>query len=170
MVDPSNIEILFVSTWRDGMNLCKGLTFANKVEVKRALTICALKKNKHFRIGRSMKVKLCPKCMDESCKWYVAVVMKPNLHGLWMVTVYVGPHICILIWLRNDGRMMNCNFIASDILKKLCEYHTTPIKHLRSITESKYDGYKPSYYKVWMRNKRRLERYLGIGKSLTKGY
>ena len=36
MVDPSNIEISFVSTWREGMNLCKGLTFANKVEVKHA--------------------------------------------------------------------------------------------------------------------------------------
>ena len=43
MVDPSNIEIPFVSTWRGGMNLCKGLTFANKVEVKYALTIRARK-------------------------------------------------------------------------------------------------------------------------------
>ena len=43
MVDPSNIETPFVSTWREGMNLCKWLTFANKVEVKCALTIYALK-------------------------------------------------------------------------------------------------------------------------------
>ena len=35
MVDPSYIETPFVSTWREGMNLCKGLTFANKVEVQR---------------------------------------------------------------------------------------------------------------------------------------
>ena len=33
MVDPSHIEIPFVSTWWEGINLCKGLTFANKVEV-----------------------------------------------------------------------------------------------------------------------------------------
>ena len=45
--------------------------------------------------------------------------------------------------------MMNSNFITSDILKKLGEDHTTPIKHPRSIMESKYDGHKPSYYKVW---------------------
>ena len=148
MVDPSNIDIPFVSTWREGMNLCKGLTFANKVEVRHILTICALKENKHFMISRLMKVKLCAKCVDESCKWYVCAVMKPNLHGLWMVTVYVGPHMCIPIRVRNDGRMMNCNFIASDILKKLCEDHTTPNKHLRSMIESKYMGHKPSYYKV----------------------
>ena len=64
-----------------------------------------------------------------------------------MVTVYVGPHTCILIELRNDGRMMNFNFIASDILNKLSEDHTTPIKHLKSMMESKYNGYNLSYYK-----------------------
>ena len=148
MVDPSHIEIPFVSTWREGMNLCKELTFANKVEGKRILTICAIKENKHFMINRSTKKTLCAKCVDESCKWYVYVVMTPNLHKLWMVIVYVGPYTCIPIGVRNNDRMMNCNFIASDILKKLCEDHTTPIKHLRSMIESKYEGQKPSYYKV----------------------
>ena len=65
-VDHSHIETSFVSTWREGMNLCKGLTFANKVEVKH--TIYALKENKHFMIRRSTKVKLCAKCVDDSCK------------------------------------------------------------------------------------------------------
>ena len=126
------------------MNLSKELTFANKVEVKRVLMLCAIKENKHFMISRSTKKKFCVKCMDESCKWYVCVVMKPNFHGLWMVTMYMGPHTCIRIGVRNDVRMMNCNFIASDILKKLCEDHTTPIKHLRSMIELKYEGHKPS--------------------------
>ena len=45
--------------------------------------------------------------------------------------------------------MMTSHFIASDILKKLCEDHTTLIKHLISMIESKYQGYKLSYYKVW---------------------
>ena len=39
IIDPSNIQIPFMSTWRKMMNLCKELTFANKVEVKRALII-----------------------------------------------------------------------------------------------------------------------------------
>ena len=65
-----------------------------------------------------------------------------------MVAVYVGPHMCIPIRLWNDGRMMDFNFIALDILKKLGEDHTTPIKHLRSKMESKYDDHKSSYYKV----------------------
>ena len=44
---------------------------------------------------------------------------------------------------------MNSNFIASDIPKKLGKDHTTPIKHLKSMMESKYDDHKPSYYTVW---------------------
>ena len=56
MVDPSHIEMPFVSTWREGMNLCKGLTFANKEEVKRILTICALKETNILRlVGRRRK-------------------------------------------------------------------------------------------------------------------
>ena len=161
MVDPSHIEISFVSTWREGMNLCKGLTFANKVEVKHVLTICALKENKHFMINRSTKKKLYAKCVDESCKWYVRAVMKPNLHGLWMVTVYMGHHTCIPIGVRNDDRMINCNFFTSNILKKLCEDHTTPIKHLRSMIEAKYQGYKPCYYKVWDAKQKAIGKMFG---------
>ena len=71
-----------MSTWKEGMNPSKGLTFDNKVEVKRALTIYALKENKHFVISKLTKVKLCAKCIDESFKWYVATVMKPKLHKL----------------------------------------------------------------------------------------
>ena len=80
-----------------------------------------------------------------------------------MVIVYVGPHTCILIGVRNNGRMMTSHFIASDILKKLCENHTIPIKHLISMIESKYQGHKPSYYKVWDVKQK------AIRKSLTKG-
>ena len=65
LIDPSHIETPFVFTWREGMNLCKGLTFANKVEVQRVLTKCALKENKHFMISRSTTTKLCAKCVDE---------------------------------------------------------------------------------------------------------
>ena len=87
--------------------------------------------------------------------------MKPDLHQLWMVTVYVGPHTCIPTGVRNDGRMMSCNFIASDIHKKLCEDHTTPIKHLRFMIESKYEGQKPSYYKVWDAKQKAIGKMFG---------
>ncbi|XP_050255180.1 uncharacterized protein LOC126701084 [Quercus robur] len=161
MVDSSHIETPFVSTWREGMNLCKGLTFANKVEVQRVLTKCALKENKHFMISRSITTKHCAKCVDESCKWYVCAVMKPKFHRLWMVIVYKGPHTCIRIGVRNDGRMMSCNFIADVILKKLCEDHTTPIKHLKSVIELKYEGQKPSYYKVWDAKQKAIGKMFG---------
>ena len=161
MVDPSNIEIPFVSTWKEGMNLCKGLTFANKVEVKCALTICDIKENKHFMISRSTKIKLCAKCVDDSCKWYVCAVMKSNFQRLWMVTVYVGPHTCIPIRVRNDGRLLSCNFIALNIHTKLCKDHTTLVKHLRSMIETKYNGHKLSYYKVWDAKQKAIAKMFG---------
>ncbi|XP_050281865.1 uncharacterized protein LOC126722757 [Quercus robur] len=99
--------------------------------------------------------------MDESCKWYVCAVMKPKFHRLWMVTMYKGPHTCIRIRVRNDGRMMSCNFIVGDILEKLCEDHTTPIKHLRSMIESKYEGHKPSYYNVWDAKQKAIGKMFG---------
>ncbi|KAK9997887.1 hypothetical protein SO802_017490 [Lithocarpus litseifolius] len=39
MVDHSRLQIPFVSTWEDGMHFSKGLTFANKEAMKRALII-----------------------------------------------------------------------------------------------------------------------------------
>ena len=73
--------------------------------------------------------------------------------------VYGSSHIPIGV--RNDGRMMNCNFIASVILNKLCEDHTTPIKHLRSMIRSKYEGHKPSYYKVWDEKQKAIGKMFG---------
>ncbi|XP_065627551.1 uncharacterized protein LOC136066726 [Quercus suber] len=52
MVDPSRLQIPFVSTWEDGMHFSKGLTFANKEAVKRALIIYAAKDNRNFIIQR----------------------------------------------------------------------------------------------------------------------
>ena len=95
MVNPSRLEIPFVSTWEDGMHFCKGLTFANKEAVKRALIIYVAKDNRNFKIRRSTKTKLCAACIDDNCKWYVGAFMKPKFNGLWMVTSFVGPHSCI---------------------------------------------------------------------------
>ena len=50
MVDPSCLQIPFVATWEDGMHFCKGLTFANKEVVKRALIIYAANDNRNFII------------------------------------------------------------------------------------------------------------------------
>ena len=68
MVDPSRLEVPFVSTWEDGMHFCKGLTFANKEAVKHALIIYAAKYNRNFKIRRLTKTKLCAACIDDNCK------------------------------------------------------------------------------------------------------
>ena len=68
MVDPSCLQIPFVSTWEDGMYFCKGLTFANKQAVSRALIIYATTNNRNFIIRRSTKTKLCAACIDDNYK------------------------------------------------------------------------------------------------------
>ena len=56
---------------------------------------------------------------------------------------------------------MSCNFIALDIHKKLCKDHTTPVKHLRSMIETKYNGHKLSYYKVWDAKQKAIAKMFG---------
>ena len=68
MVDPSCLQIPFVSTWKEGMHFCKGLTFANKQVVRRALIIYAATDNRNFIFWRSTKTKLCAACVDNNCK------------------------------------------------------------------------------------------------------
>ena len=99
------------------MHFCKGLTFANKEAVKRALIIYAANDNRNFIIRRSTKTQLCTACIDGN--WYVEAYMKAKFNGLWMVTSYVGPHNCIPFGLRRDGKMMDSNFVASEIVGKL---------------------------------------------------
>ena len=42
--------------------------------------------------------------------------MKPKLQRLWVVTIYVGPHTCIPPGLLEDGRMIDSNFVAVELL------------------------------------------------------
>ena len=148
MVDPSRLQIPFVYTWEDGMHFCKELTFANKEAVKRALIIYVANDNRNFIIQRSTKIKLCTACIDNNCKWYVRAFMKAKLNGLWMVTSYVDPHTCIPFGLRRDSKIMDYNFVASEIVKKLQQNHTARINELWEIIHTKYN-HELSYYKVW---------------------
>ena len=160
MVNHSRLEIPFVSTWEDGMHFCKGLTFANKEAVKRALIIYAAKDNRNFKIRRSTKTKLCAACIDNNCKWYVGAFMKPKFNGLWMVTSYVGPHSCIHFGLQRNGKMMDSNFVASKIVGKLRENYTARIDELWQIIRSKYN-HKLSYYKVWDTKQKAIAKIFG---------
>ena len=119
MVDPSRLQIPFVSSWEDGMHFSKGLNFSNIKAVKHALIIYAAKENRNFFIRGLTKTKLCTACIDTNCKWYVGTFMKAKLNGLWMVMSYVGPHSCIPFGLRRDGKMMDSNFVASEIVGRL---------------------------------------------------
>ena len=160
MVDPSCLQIPFVSTWEDGMHFCKGLTFANKQAVRRALIIYAATDNRNFIIRRSTKTKLCAECVDDNCKCYVGAFMKSKLNGLWMVTSYMGPHICIPFGLRRDGKMMDSNFVASEIVGRLRQNHIARTDELWEIIRTKYK-HEVSYYKVWDAKKKVIAKIFG---------
>ena len=129
------------------MHFSKGVTFANKEVVKRALIIYAAKDNRNFTIWRSTKTKLCIACIDINCKWYVQAFMKAKLNGLWMVMSFMGPDNCIPFGLRRDGKIMDSNFVASKIVGKLQQDHTAHIDQLRNIIHTK-NNHNLSYYKV----------------------
>ena len=50
IVDLSHLQIPFVFTWEDAIHFSKGVTFANKEAVKRALIIYVAKNNRNFTI------------------------------------------------------------------------------------------------------------------------
>ena len=112
------------------MHFCKELTFANKQAVSHALIIYVATDNRNSIIWRSTKTKLCTACVDDNYKWYVGAFMKSKLNGLWMVMSYMGPHTCIPFGLRRDGKMMDSNFVASEIVEKLRQNHTARIDEL----------------------------------------
>ena len=114
MVDPEVAQEAFGSSWNADMNFAKGLIFANKEAVKRALTIYTAKHNRNIMTSRSTKSRLSVKYVDKSCMWYVGAVAKPE-HGLWIVTSYRGPHNCIPLATALNGRMMDCNFLEKNL-------------------------------------------------------
>ena len=71
IVDPSNVEILFPSSWVRGMNFSKGLIFPNKEAVRQALIVYSMDNNKSYVIERSNQQRLCVKCVYGSCPWIV---------------------------------------------------------------------------------------------------
>ena len=86
--------------------------------------------------------------------------MKPKFNGLWMVTSYVGPHSCIPFGLRRDGKMMDSNFVASEIVGKLRENYTARIDELWQIIRSKYN-HELFYYKVWDAKQKAIAKIFG---------
>ena len=147
IVDPEVVQQAFGSSWIADMNFAKGLIFANKEAVKRALKIYVAKHNRNIMTSRSTRSRLSVKCVDELCMWYVEAVVKPE-HGLWMVTSYRGPHSYIPLGMTLDGRMMDCNFLAAEFVPLLQEKHTATIYHLGDFIKGKYYGHKLSYYKI----------------------
>ena len=73
--------------------------------------------------------------------------MKAKLNDLWVVTSYVGPHGCIPFGLRRDGKMMDSNFVALEIVGKLRQNHIVHVDELWEIIRTKYN-HELSYYKV----------------------
>ena len=71
IIDPSNVEIPFSSSWVWGMNFSKGLIFPNKEAVKQAIIVYFMDNNNNYITDWSNQQRLCVKCANESCAWKV---------------------------------------------------------------------------------------------------
>ena len=71
IVNPSNVEIPFASSWVRGMNFSKWLIFPNKEAVKQALIVYSMDNNRSYTTEWSNQQGLCVKCVNESCAWKV---------------------------------------------------------------------------------------------------
>ena len=106
VVDPSNIEILFASSWVRGMNFSKGLIFPNEEAVKQALIVYSMENNRSYTTEWSNQKRLCVECVNGSCAWKVRAFPQRKLNKLWAITVYNGPHTCPSVRVNKDGRMI----------------------------------------------------------------
>ena len=77
-----------------------------------------------------------------------------------MVTSYVGPHSCIPFGLQRDSKMMDSNFVASEIVGKLRQDHIARIDQLWNIIHTKCD-HELSYYKVWDAKQKAIAKIFG---------
>ena len=71
IVDPSNVEIPFSSSWVWGTNFSKGLIFPNKEAAKLALIMYSMDNNTSYTTKWSNQQGLYVKCVNESCAWKV---------------------------------------------------------------------------------------------------
>ncbi|KAK9989606.1 hypothetical protein SO802_029845 [Lithocarpus litseifolius] len=165
IVDPSNVEIPFSSSWVRGMNFSKGLIFPNKEAVKQAIIVYSMDNNKNYIIEWSNQQRLCVKCANESCAWKVRAFLQRKLNGLWAITVYGGRHTYLSFGVNKDGRMMDSNFLAKELHTYVLADHTSKIKDLQYLMKERF---KHNTTRYGMRNKRLLQTYTGIGKSHTK--
>ncbi|XP_050289916.1 uncharacterized protein LOC126728089 [Quercus robur] len=148
IVDPSNIEIPFLSSWVQGMNFSKGLIFPNKEAVRQALIVYSMDNNKNYITEWSNQQRLCVKCSNESCAWKVRAFPQQKLNGLWAVTVYDGPHTCPSIGVNKDDRMMDSNFLAKELHTYVLADYTSKIKDLQNLMKERFK-HNISYYKIW---------------------
>ena len=148
IVDPSNVEIPFSSSWVRGMNFSKGLIFPNKEVVRQALIVYSMDNNKNYITERSNQQRLCVKCTNESCAWKVRAFSQQKLNGLWAVTIYGDPHTCPSVGVNKDGIIMDSNFLTKELHTYILADHTSKIKDLQSLMKERFK-HDISYYKIW---------------------
>ena len=155
IVDPSNVEIPFSSSWVRGMNFSKGLIFPNKEVVRQALIVYSMDNNKNYITEQSNQQRLCVKCVNESCAWKIRAFSQRKLSGLLAVTVYGGPHTCSSIAVNKDGRMMDSNFLAKEFHTYVLADHTNKIKDLQNLIKERFK-HDILYYKIWDARKKAI--------------
>ncbi|XP_059298123.1 uncharacterized protein LOC132050779 [Lycium ferocissimum] len=124
-----------VRTWiepkdlnRDRCYLAKGMLFASKKVLQRAVKIYCFKDMREFKIDQSnTKIwRLVCRRRYQGCEWLLREIVKPN--GMWAITKFRERHTCDMEENRADHYNLDTNMIAQVLLKDVAESPRFPIK------------------------------------------
>ena len=147
MFDPSPVMEAEALPWMPGEQPIKGMVFATKLAVRRALTWYAVRENFSFKTEHSDSERLMVSCEDDSCPWSVrAICCKGD--NVWKIAKCKGPHTCDKIQNAHDGRMIDSVFLAYVLERYIREDPAYKIKNLRHVALADLK-HEVSHYKVF---------------------
>ncbi|KAH0688497.1 hypothetical protein KY290_017321 [Solanum tuberosum] len=168
-----NEEDVFMSTCESEMEYCsvwsedatkdlkKGMFFSSKEELKRAMTIWSLKKNKEFKVMTSNKSLWVVRCKFHTllgCLWFLRGRKVGD--NLWKIGKYIENHRCETEGLSRGHANLNTNLIASLILNQIQKNPKVLVVDVISKVHEKF-GHQITYRKAWLGRQRAFELVYG---------
>ena len=122
--------------------------FRSKAQLKRCLSLYAIKKQFQFKVKKSNKKLFLVTCLDNSCKWRLRA-MRLQVTNLFEVTRYVNEHTCSLQYVTGDHRQATSRIIG-ELYRNDIETHPELYRPQYIVSELRKNfGIHVSYEKAW---------------------
>ncbi|XP_060182600.1 uncharacterized protein LOC132612330 [Lycium barbarum] len=168
-----NEEDIFISTRESEMGCCsvwsedtkkdleKNMYFSSKAELKRALTIWSLRKNKEFEMVTSNKSLWVVRCRFYNLLGCLCFLRGRKVgYNLWKIGKYVDNHRYETEGLTAGHANLDTNLIASLFLNKIRENPKLLVVDVRTQVHEKFSQ-QVTYRKVWLGRQRAFELVYG---------